>query len=651
MKIKVGSLFDGIGGTPLAAIMSGAEPVWASEIEKIPVSITERHFPNMKHYGDVTQINGAEIEPVDLIVGGSPCQDLSVAGKRAGLEGERSGLFMDQVRIVKEMRNATRRETEDGTDELPRPRYMVWENVPGTFSSNKGEDFRAVLEEVCRIGEGEVSIPRPPKGKWSKSGTILGDGYSVAWRQVDAQHWGVPQRRRRIYLVADFGGHTAPEICFERESLSRDITEGGEAGQGTATDTERSSGTTGESCVKSAGFVGMMGSKARSIGYVEEQSPTLSAHQAAHVAVYGFEPGIAKREGNPSRFTENLCPTLRANMGDNQAAVAYGIDQPEPYLNEMTSTKNTVVEDGTFSTMKQRDYKDATDLVIEPMCFEPRSPDGVHRIHGDISPTLNTAQGGQRQPCVLTAVEKPTKEDEITGMAGKSKTKGGLYGQTKKTDTREILQLLQQEIGEKGLSEWGFRVLTALRSQKILRQEMYGKVILQTRNGIKVLGHDALEGKAEEVTRQMRDLSEAECQRCSPQGRKPLKQLTREFAAYLSELSQQDSPEEKFVQDLWESSQGDWVLRETLPEIQKIWESVCVQKKSTYANCYVRRLTAKECCRLQGYPDGWTATDVNGKTVSNTQRYKALGNSFAMPNAYFFISRAIKELREAHHEP
>ena len=246
MKIKVGSLFDGIGGTPLSAVLSGAEPVWASEIEKVPISITKRHFPNMKHYGDITQINGAEIEPVDIIVGGSPCQDLSVAGKRAGLEGERSGLFMDQVRIVKEMRNATRRETSDRSNKLPRPRYMVWENVPGAFSSNKGEDFRAVLEEICKVCDPEVSIPRPPKGKWVQgSGTILGDGYSVAWRVVDAQYWGVPQRRRRIYLVADFGGHTAPEILFEQESVSRDITEGGETGQRIATDAERSSGAAG----------------------------------------------------------------------------------------------------------------------------------------------------------------------------------------------------------------------------------------------------------------------------------------------------------------------------------------------------------------------------------------------------------------------
>ena len=141
---------------------------------------------------------------MDIIVGGSPCQDLSVAGNRAGLEGARSGLFMDQVRIVKEMRN----ETTDRSTELPRPRYMVWENVPGAFSSNKGEDFRAVLEEICRVKDETVIIPGSPKGKWSTAGAIMGNGYSIAWRIVDAQYWGVPQRRRRIYLVADFGGHT-----------------------------------------------------------------------------------------------------------------------------------------------------------------------------------------------------------------------------------------------------------------------------------------------------------------------------------------------------------------------------------------------------------------------------------------------------------
>ena len=162
----------------------------------------------MKHYGDITKINGADVEPVDIITGGSPCQDLSVAGKRAGLAGERSGLFMEQIRIIKEMRAADEaRQLRSGrTNEHIRPRFMVWENVPGAFSSNGGEDFRAVLEEVVRVKDQAAVIPRPTNGQWTPSGCILGDGWSVAWRVHDAQFWGVPQRRKRIALVADFSG-------------------------------------------------------------------------------------------------------------------------------------------------------------------------------------------------------------------------------------------------------------------------------------------------------------------------------------------------------------------------------------------------------------------------------------------------------------
>jgi DNA (cytosine-5)-methyltransferase 1 len=167
----------------------------------------------MKHYGDITKLNGADLPPVDVITGGSPCQDLSVAGKRAGLDGERSGLFMDQVRIVKQMRE---KEKNDGRpDELIRPRFMVWENVPGAFSSNGGKDFQAVLEETARVAQRDAVIPRPANGKWPHAGCIMGDGWSIAWRLHDAQFWGVPQRRKRIALVADFAGGDAPEILFE----------------------------------------------------------------------------------------------------------------------------------------------------------------------------------------------------------------------------------------------------------------------------------------------------------------------------------------------------------------------------------------------------------------------------------------------------
>ena len=163
----------------------------------------------MKHFGDITKIHGYDLPPVDCITGGSPCQDLSVAGKRAGLDGERSGLFMEQIRIVKEMRE---RDKADGrTGRFVRPRWMVWENVPGAFSSNQGEDFRIVLEEIAKVSDKDSVIPGPPKGKWSTTGCIVGDGWSIAWRVHDAQFWGVPQRRKRIALVADFAGGVQPK--------------------------------------------------------------------------------------------------------------------------------------------------------------------------------------------------------------------------------------------------------------------------------------------------------------------------------------------------------------------------------------------------------------------------------------------------------
>ena len=174
----------------------------------------------MKHLGDITKIRGDKIPVVDVITGGSPCQDLSVAGKRAGLDGERSGLFMEQIRIVKEMRDADRATGRAGVD--IRPRYMVWENVPGAFSSNKGKDFQAVLTEIVRIAEPESPAVPMPEKRWPKAGCVYDEmgGWSVAWRVHDAQFWGVPQRRKRIALVADFGGLAGPEVLFERKGLS-----------------------------------------------------------------------------------------------------------------------------------------------------------------------------------------------------------------------------------------------------------------------------------------------------------------------------------------------------------------------------------------------------------------------------------------------
>ena len=233
--LTLGSLFDGSGGFPLGGVLAGITPIWASEIEPFPVRVTTVRFPNMKHYGDISTLKGSELEPVNIITFGSPCQDMSVAGKREGLGGNRSSLFYEAIRIIKEMREATNGKY---------PRYIVWENVPGAFSSNRGEDFKAVLTEICKVKEEQVSVPKP--SKWENAGRIMGDSFSVAWRLLDAQYWGVPQRRQRIYLVADFDGWSAGKILFESEGLSGYSAQGFQSWQNTACRTAEGFGEAGK---------------------------------------------------------------------------------------------------------------------------------------------------------------------------------------------------------------------------------------------------------------------------------------------------------------------------------------------------------------------------------------------------------------------
>lgn len=264
--MTLGSLFDGIAGFPLAASYYGIKTLWASEIEPHCVEITKRHFPLMEHLGSVTDINGAEIPPVDIITFGSPCQDLSVAGKQKGLSGERSGLFLEAVRIIREMRCAT-----NGIY----PAYAIWENVPGAFSSNKGGDFRRVLEALA-----ESEIPMPKSRKWARSGMVRLRDREIAWRTIDAQYWGVPQRRKRIYLVVSFGSRSAGEILFKPESLLGYTPQSGKEGQ--------EAPVAVRSCVKSAGFIDRAPAEAGSIGYQEEMCPTLRAGLLPAVMCAGF---------------------------------------------------------------------------------------------------------------------------------------------------------------------------------------------------------------------------------------------------------------------------------------------------------------------------------------------------------------------------
>lgn len=205
-ELTLGSLFDGIGGFCYAAYLTGRiKPIWAAEIEQNCIDITRYRFPEVMHVGSVTELKGDEIQPVDIITFGSPCQDLSIAGQRKGLKGNRSGLFMEAIRIIEEMRLATNGKY---------PTFIIWENVPGAFSSANGADFRAVLEKITK-----TSIPMPTSGEWATAGMVRGAAVDTAWRVLDAQFWGVPQRRKRIYLIGDFGGQRAGEILFKSESV------------------------------------------------------------------------------------------------------------------------------------------------------------------------------------------------------------------------------------------------------------------------------------------------------------------------------------------------------------------------------------------------------------------------------------------------
>ena len=278
--LTTGSLFDGIGGFPLAALRQGLTPVWASEIAADCISITKHHFPYMEHLGDIKKINGAEIEPVDIITFGSPCQDLSRAGKRIGLKGDNSSLFMEAIRVIKEMR------IKHG-----KPDFIVWENVPGAFNSNKGEDFRMVIEEIAKITE-SVSIPKPYQNKWLAAGAVMGNGWSLAWRVLNAQYWGVPQRRSRIFLVADFTGQRAGEILFKPESVPRDFESGEKARKNNAAGIGKS--------IKTAGFNGWR-SATGTLEYEEARAPCIQANMPSNVIQYSFQSFGQYKQNNISK--------------------------------------------------------------------------------------------------------------------------------------------------------------------------------------------------------------------------------------------------------------------------------------------------------------------------------------------------------------
>lgn len=354
--LTLGSLFDGSGGFPLGGLLAGITPVWASEIEPFPIRVTTKRLPFMKHYGNISAMDGGRIEPVDIITFGSPCQDMSVAGRRDGLDGSRSSLFYEAVRIIKEMRCATGGRY---------PRYIVWENVPGAFSSNKGEDFKAVLEAVIGIAEPNAEVPIPEKARWPYADLYMGDGWSVAYRTLDAQYWGVPQRRRRIYLVADFAGRGAGKILFESEGLSGYSAEGFCSWQRAAGSftpctgatgydgyngslTEEVSSTLGVNCGMSTGRNGIVlnDQGGDRMDITEDVTSTLRA-EAHHPPCVMESAGFCTEHSAKSRtigYEEECSPTLRA--GVVPAAVALE--------NHPTDSRVKLSEDGNVQTLTSR---------------------------------------------------------------------------------------------------------------------------------------------------------------------------------------------------------------------------------------------------------------------------------------------------------
>ncbi len=431
--LTLGSLFDGSGGFPLGGLLAGVTPVWASEIEPFPIRVTTRRLPTMKHYGDISRMDGGKIEPVDIITFGSPCTDMSIAGKRAGLDGAQSSLFYQAIRIIKEMRCATNERY---------PRWICWENVVGAFSSNKGFDFKAVLEAVIGIIEPGAEVPMPEKDRWPYADIYMGEQWSVAYRTFDAQHWGVPQRRRRVYLVGDLAGQCAGQVLFESEGLSGYSAEGFRAWQRAARNTAAGLGAAGgiclndqgggrmdiseevtatlraqehghPPCVLAAGFCKECSAQSRGIGYEEERAPTLRAG-AIPTAVY-------ENHSQDTRYTGPLdtAPTVSSTYGTGGNNQPFVVEADTPKTLKIRSGcegggKGALIQEDVSATLSCNNDQ----TLFVPKCYsigaafsEGMLSDNPHSgiYEADTSRTLD--QGGGNPSCNqggIAVVEGPT---------------------------------------------------------------------------------------------------------------------------------------------------------------------------------------------------------------------------------------------------
>ena len=572
--MTLGSLFDGIGGFPLAAVHCGGVPVWASEIEPFPMRVTKLRFPDMIHVGDITKLDGAKLPPVDVICGGSPCQDLSVAGLRKGLAGERSGLFMDQVRIVKEMRAEDER--RGVSDDFIRPRYLVWENVPGAFSSANGEDFRAVIEEIVHIKDSTCHVPRPDTGRWESAGAaILGDQFSLAWRVLDAQYWGVAQRRRRIFLVADFGGLTAPKILFEQERLLGDPAEGQDQGKGVTAAAGNSSADSGGSRVAEEKQVDIFAFHINQ----REETINLNGISGALMATTNMQMQTFVAEGmrkfeSAEKEEECLClndqggermdvsvdvtATLRAGMSGHPPLVM-GIQQgsagteetPDPALTEEAETGGN----------------------NQQILFENHGIDARYTGPHEVAPTMSARYGTGENNVPL--VSDMPESYCIAGNIIDREVQNGGNGLGCQPDISYTLTSADRHA-----------VFSRQRSDEFLQNRV----------------------TATQSARQHKDATDLVCE------------------PYQNTVGTIGYTDHKGINN------------------QYVSEDKCIVENRRL----IRRLTPLECERLQGFPDHWT--DIPG--ASDSARYKALGNSVAIPCVDFvlrgiaYFLRKMKEEKE-----
>ena len=391
MKTKhltLGSLFDGSGGFPLGGILAGIEPVFSSEIEPFPILVTHKRLPQVKHYGDVSRLSGAELPPVDIITFGSPCQDLSIAGKRAGIhDGDRSNLFFQAIRIIKEMRDATNGRY---------PRYCVWENVPGAFSSHGGDDFKAVLEAVIGIKEEGIEVPSPENHRWPKSDVYLGDGWSVAYRVFDAQYWGVPQRRARIYLVADLAGGSAGEVLFKSEGVSGYTPQGFRSWQGAAGGAEEGAGETGGRTDTGGGTLCVNCQGTSGVGITEEKALALVAQDHGNHPAVLHAVGI---DGYNAAVTDDTAATLGVNCG--MSTGRNGVLQAAGFSTEHSAKARSIgYEEEVSPTLR-------AGVVPAALSVENHPTDGRIRIReDDTCQTLcsRAGTGGNNVPLVAEPI-------------------------------------------------------------------------------------------------------------------------------------------------------------------------------------------------------------------------------------------------------